>query len=73
MDCLGAEITSEEGDMCLEDRQLRTLTVQVRVEMPYLFIVVDLLEIVVEWVRKASSHEVGLRELGNTLLVEFAL
>lgn len=38
-----------------------------------LFVKVDLLEVLVEWIRKASSDKLGLGIVGKTLLVEFAL
>lgn len=38
-----------------------------------LFVKVDLLEVLVEWIRKASSDKLGLGIVGETLLVEFTL
>lgn len=38
-----------------------------------LFVIVDLLEIVVEWIGKAGSDELGLGVVGKAFLVELAL
>lgn len=38
-----------------------------------LFVGVDLLEIVVEWIRIAGSDELGLGEVGKAFLIELAL
>ena len=69
----GSKGCGEEGDVSLSNVNTYSNCNSLASREADLLIIVDLLQVVIEGIRKSGSDEIGLSIVGQTLLIELAL